>query len=79
MPLKGAGCAIRSLGPLYRSLARILGELIEEGQLAPAVGLPPERDLAEQLGIGRITVRKAYKELPTQGFVESRAAARLRC
>ncbi|AAL53625.1 MULTISPECIES: GntR family transcriptional regulator [Brucella] len=59
-------------GPLYRSLARILGELIEEGQLAPAVGLPPERDLAEQLGIGRITVRKAYKELLTQGFVESR-------
>ncbi|ERL99739.1 GntR family transcriptional regulator [Brucella intermedia 229E] len=60
-------------GPLYRNLARILGELIEEGgELAPAVGLPPERDLAEQLGVGRITVRNAYKELLTQGVVEAR-------
>jgi GntR family transcriptional regulator len=59
-------------GPLYRNLARILGELIEEGKLAPAVGLPPERDLAEELGLGRITVRNAYKELLAQGAVESR-------
>lgn len=59
-------------GPLYRGLARILNELIEEGRLAPATGLPPERDLAEQLGIGRITVRNAYKELLTQGAVEAR-------
>ncbi len=59
-------------GPLYRNLARILAELIEEGKLAPAVGLPPERDLAEDLGLGRITVRNAYKELLTQGVVESR-------
>jgi GntR family transcriptional regulator len=56
-------------GPLYRNLARILGELIEEGKLAPAVGLPPERDLAEELGLGRITVRNAYKELLAQGAV----------
>lgn len=59
-------------GPLYRNLARILAELIEEGKLAPAVGLPPERDLAEDLGLGRITVRNAYKELLAQGVVESR-------
>ncbi|MBC2886118.1 GntR family transcriptional regulator [Ochrobactrum sp. CM-21-5] len=59
-------------GPLYRKLARILGELIDDGQLAAAISLPPERDLAEQLGIGRITVRNAYKELLTQGLVEAR-------
>ncbi|WP_343312548.1 GntR family transcriptional regulator [Brucella sp. BE17] len=59
-------------GPLYRNLARILAEMIEAGELAPAVGLPPERDLAEDLGLGRITVRNAYKELLAQGVVEAR-------
>ncbi|MEC6999381.1 GntR family transcriptional regulator, partial [Brucella abortus] len=49
------------------------GELIEEGQLAaPQWGFRRNAIPAEQLGIGRITVRKAYKELLTQGFVESR-------
>ncbi len=59
-------------GPLYRNLARILAEMIEAGELAPAAGLPPERDLAEDLGLGRITVRNAYKELLAQGVVEAR-------
>ncbi len=59
-------------GPLYRNLARILGELVEEEKLAPGAGLPPERDLAEQLGVGRITVRNAYKELLARGAVEAR-------
>lgn len=59
-------------GPLYRNLARILGELIAEGKLAPGTSLPPEREFAEQLDIGRITVRNAYRQLMEQGDLVSR-------
>lgn len=59
-------------GPLYRNLARLLGDLIEEGGLDANVSLPPEREFAEQLGLGRVTVRNAYRELLSQGLVESR-------
>lgn len=59
-------------GPLYKHLGRILTALIEEGLLAPSIGLPPERELAESLRIGRVTVRSAYKELLAQGIAEAR-------
>lgn len=68
---RGLHGAVRS-GPLYKHLARILTALIEEGQLPASTSLPPERDLAEALHIGRVTVRSAYKELLAQGVAEAR-------
>lgn len=59
-------------GPLYRRLASILQIMIKRGMLLPDASLPPERDLAEGLGIGRVTVRNAYKELLAEGVVISR-------
>lgn len=61
-----------SPGPLYRRLANAVGALIRTNRLAPNAALPPERDLAESLGLGRVTVRNAYKELIASGLVEQR-------
>jgi GntR family transcriptional repressor for pyruvate dehydrogenase complex len=46
-----------------------LRSLIFSGQFLPGDRLPPERELAEQLGIARITLRAAIRSLETQGFI----------
>jgi len=45
--------------PLYRQLRRSLREAINQDVLAPDDSLPAERDIAEDFGVSRITVRKA--------------------
>jgi len=45
--------------PLYQQLQRALREAIESRVLAPDDALPPERDLATDFSVSRITVRKA--------------------
>lgn len=59
-------------GPLYKRLAMALTGLVDEGLLKPGAALPGERDLAEALQLGRVTVRTAYRELMTAGVLESR-------
>ena len=48
---------------------RYLKSLIFSGQLTPGDRLPPERELATQLGISRITLRVALRSLETVGFL----------
>jgi GntR family transcriptional regulator len=55
--------------PLYQQLQRALRQAIEHGVIAPDDALPPERDLAEMLGVSRITVRKAIDELAEEGLL----------
>jgi GntR family transcriptional regulator len=55
--------------PLYQQLQRALRQAIENGAIAPEDALPPERDLAEMLGVSRITVRKAIDELAEEGLL----------
>ncbi len=55
--------------PLYQQLQRALRQAIENGVIAPEDALPPERDLAEMLGVSRITVRKAIDELAEEGLL----------
>ena len=44
--------------------------LIKEGKLSPGDRLPPERLFAEQLGVGRSSLREAMNKLDTLGFIE---------
>lgn len=44
---------------------------ISRGELVPGQRLPGERQLAEQLGVSRVTVRAALQRLKTQGFLNA--------
>ena len=57
--------------PVYLQIDRTLRSLIASGELPEGTLLPPERRLAAQLGVNRTTVLNAYRELKTDGLVES--------
>lgn len=58
-----------SAQPLYQQLQRSLREAIEKRLIGPDDALPPERDLAIELAVSRITVRKAIDGLVAEGLL----------
>lgn len=54
------------------ALRRIVG-MIFEGRLSPGTRLPAERELSEQLGVSRTTLRDAMSRLRARGYVEGRS------
>jgi GntR family transcriptional regulator len=58
--------------PLYQQLQRALRQAIESRVLGPDDALPPERDLAEDFAVSRITVRKAIDGLVSEGMLVRR-------
>lgn len=61
--------------PLYQQLQRVLREAIETRLIGPDDALPPERDIAEDFHISRITVRKAIDGLVSEGLLMRRQGA----
>ena len=57
--------------PIYRQIMRQIMDAIAGGQLAPGARLMSHRELAEQLVIAPLTVKKAYDELDALGYIES--------
>ena len=57
---------------LYRQIADQIRGLIRSGEFSPGARLPPERDLAKQLGVSRPSVREALIALEVEGLVEVR-------
>jgi GntR family transcriptional regulator len=49
--------------PVYRQIVEKITHDIRDGELAPGDRLPPERVLADRLGIARGTIGRAYAEL----------------
>ncbi len=57
---------------LYESLAAHISDFIEAQGLVGGDRLPPERQLAEELGVSRATVSQALAALETRGRIEVR-------
>lgn len=55
--------------PLYLQVRNGLARLIREGRFGSEDALPSERALAEQLGISRVTTRKAIEALAGDGLI----------
>jgi DNA-binding FadR family transcriptional regulator len=60
---------------LYRQIADQLAKLIESGEFKPGARLPPERNLAQQLGVSRPSVREALIALEVEGYIEVRVGS----
>jgi GntR family transcriptional regulator len=58
--------------PFYRQIVDQLAGLIRSGQLPPDTRLPSFRELAPQLLVSLITVRRAYADLEAAGLIVSR-------
>ena len=67
--------ALSGPGPLYSRLEGALRRAIETSVLSPQEALPPERELAADLSVSRITVRKALEGLVAEGLLQRRQGA----
>jgi DNA-binding FadR family transcriptional regulator len=59
-------------GNAFEETVERLLTVIKLGFVGPGERFPAERDLAAQLGISRLTLREAIRELQQAGYVESR-------
>ena len=57
--------------PIYRQLMRQIRDAIAGGRLRPGDKLTSQRELAEQLVIAPLTVKKAYDELEREGLIRT--------
>lgn len=56
---------------LYRQIAEQIKTRIANGELPEGTRLPPIRTLATELGVTRLTVQNAYRELQAEGLIEA--------
>lgn len=61
--------------PLYKQVLDRIRALVDAGSITPGDRLPPERDLAAQLGISRTSLRQALSALEALGVLEIRHGA----
>jgi GntR family transcriptional regulator len=57
--------------PIYRQIYRQITDAIAGGHLKAGARLPSHRELAEQLVIAPLTVKKAYDELEADKLIET--------
>lgn len=60
----------RGHGPIYLALAAALEAAVRAGDLQPGDQLPPQRTVAEALGVDLTTVTRAYSAARAKGLVE---------
>lgn len=66
----------RGTPKVAEDVAGRIRRLIHSGALSPGDRLPPERDLAAELGIARVSVREAIRLLADGGYVTVRRGSR---
>ena len=57
------------------AVAAHLRQRIHAGDYSPGDWLPPQRDLAEQLGVARVSVREGIRKLVESGYLQVRRGA----
>jgi len=73
VPIKAVGPSLEGQTP--DQVVHHVALLIERGKLRPGDRLPPERELALELGVSRPTVRAGLHALAAMGVTESRQGA----
>jgi DNA-binding FadR family transcriptional regulator len=63
---------VENTARLYQQVAATIERAIAQGQYQPGQRLASERDLAEEFGVSRPTVRRAVIALEMRGLLESR-------
>ncbi len=61
--------------PMYKQIEEFLRKSILSGGMAPETRLPATRQLAQDLGVNRITVQNAYAELEADGLIFTRTGS----
>lgn len=56
--------------PLYMRVQQSLRDTIRAGTLPPGSPLPSEKELEDEHGVSRITIRRALEELEREGLIE---------
>lgn len=56
--------------PLYYQLEQFIIKNIENGTLKNGEMIPPEKELAKELNISRTTIRQAFSDLASKGFID---------
>jgi GntR family transcriptional regulator len=59
--------------PLYQQLCEAIIQAIKTGLLQPHERIPSDRELCEELGVSRMTIRHAMAELVREGWLYSQA------
>ncbi len=60
----------QTTGPKYLAIANAIARAISKGQLLPGEKLPPQRNLAYDLGVTLGTITRAYQEATRRGYVD---------
>ncbi|WP_165900583.1 GntR family transcriptional regulator [Microbispora triticiradicis] len=55
--------------PIYKQIAEIIREQIDQGALEPGDAVPSETEMEAEYGIARLTARRVTRELREQGLV----------
>lgn len=59
--------------PMYKQVTDQIKDAIGAGDLKPNDRLPSVREMSEALNVSAITIKRAYQDLETEGFILTRA------
>ena len=59
--------------PMYKQVTDQIKDAIASADLKPNDRLPSVRELSEALNVSAITIKRAYQDLETEGFILTRA------
>ena len=59
--------------PMYKQVTDQIKDAVASGDLKPNDRLPSVRELSEALNVSAITIKRAYADLETDGYILTRA------